>query len=89
MPAASKNRTKQAVGLSYDSHKDQAPTVSVKGQNVQAEMIVKIAQRYGIPVVKKRELSAVLSNLNLDQQIPGQIFEAVAQIMVQIDKNLK
>ncbi len=84
-----RKKTTKAVGLSYVDKLDDAPVVSVKGENMHAETIVKIARRYGIPVVKKKELASVLSTLKVDQTIPGQVFEAVAQIMVQIDRKLK
>jgi flagellar biosynthesis protein len=88
MTANFKSKPSLAVGLCYEHGKDVAPTIAIKGQNLSAETIIKIAQRYGVPVVKKSELTKVLSNLSIDQKIPGQLFEAVAQVMIQIDKKL-
>lgn len=79
---------KLAVGLSYDEMRDPAPTLSVKGENLNADQIVKIAKRYGVPVVERAEVARSLIDRKLDQEIPASLYEAVALIFSQIKQRL-
>ena len=80
-----KRSYKAAIGLAYLSSQDSAPTVEVKGEDLIAERIVRTAQRFGVPVVEDRTLARALSGLELDQQIPESLFEAVAVLLNQIE----
>ena len=84
--SALKTRFVRAVGLSYD--KQAAPTVSVKGMYLSADEMVKLAKRFGVPVVEKAELAQVLEGLDIDQEIPEDLYEAVATILHQIDARI-
>ena len=77
---------KVAVGLDYDAASSSAPGVTVKGTELSADEIVKLAVRYGIPVVERGTLASALALLDLDQEIPPHLYEAVAIILGQIDK---
>ena len=80
-----KNRYKTAVGLSYHPGKESAPTVEVKGENLSADRIVLAARRFGVPVVEDNGLAAALSSVELDQQIPESLFEAVAVVLNRVE----
>ncbi|MDZ4785644.1 MAG: EscU/YscU/HrcU family type III secretion system export apparatus switch protein [bacterium] len=79
---------KSAVGLSFDPKKEDAPTISVKGQNYSADQIVKIAQRFAIPVVENPSLAKTLSKLDIDSSIPESLFESVAILLKALDPAL-
>lgn len=72
---------KSALGLKYDSRREPTPSLSVKGEDLDADQVVKIARRYGIPVVHDPDLARALSTMELDQQIPADLFEAVAIVL--------
>jgi flagellar biosynthesis protein len=75
---------KCAVGLAYNPHCDDAPIVCVKGDGIQADEIVRLAKRYGIPIVEKGEIAEILSDVQIDETIPEDIYEAVALILSEL-----
>ena len=80
-----KRRYRTAIGLAYLPGRESAPSVEVKGEDLVAERIVQTAHRFGVPVVEDRSLARALNGLELDQQIPESLFEAVAVVLNQIE----
>ncbi|MFH2060640.1 MAG: EscU/YscU/HrcU family type III secretion system export apparatus switch protein [Pseudomonadota bacterium] len=76
-----KEYPKKAVALRYDRKKDDAPTVVAKGQGKVAEKIIELAQKHGIPIKDDPDLIEVLSSLDIDEEIPSQIYVAVAELL--------
>jgi flagellar biosynthesis protein len=72
---------KRAVALRYDAGQNAAPVVVAKGNGVQADAILAVARRNGVPVREDRLLVSVLSQLKVDQEIPPQLYGAVAAIL--------
>ena len=72
---------KQAVALRYDTPQDAAPKVVAKGQGAIAEKILELAKANGVAVREDRNLVAVLSKLDIDREIPPQLYAAVATIL--------
>lgn len=73
-----------AVGIDYNPNKDSAPIVCVKGSGYQADEIVRLANRYGIPIIEKGEIASILSDVPVDEEIPEDIYEAVALILSEL-----
>lgn len=73
--------TKKAVALRYDRQKDDAPKVVAKGQGIIAEKIIDVAHQYDIPVKDDPDLIEVLSSLEIDEEIPSEIYVAVAELL--------
>lgn len=71
----------KAVALKYDRSKDSAPKVTAKGQGRIARKIIEIAREHNIPVKDDPDLLEVLSNLDIDQEIPAEIYVAVAELL--------
>lgn len=69
-----------AVALSY-ADKSKAPVVVAKGYGVVAESIMRTARDSGVYVHPSPELVTLLMQVNLDRQIPAQLYLAVAEIM--------
>ena len=88
---ASKRLSKHqnAIGLGYSPNIDSSPSIAVKGEHLEADQIVRLAKRFGVPVVEKKELAKALRALNVDDNVPSELFEAVALIIAQVDKRLK
>jgi len=83
------SKHRSAVGLSYSTGSDLSPTIAVKGDRLEADEIVRLARRFGIPVVEKKQLAMALRALNIDESVPSELFEAVALVIAQVDKRIK
>jgi flagellar biosynthesis protein len=71
----------RAVALRYEPKKDRAPKVVAKGRGYLAEKILDLARQHNIPVRHDKNLLQVLSRLDLDQEIPGEVYAVVAEIL--------
>lgn len=78
---APKDKKKKAVALKYDRFKDAAPTVTAKGQGKVAENIIALALAHGVPVKDDPDLVEVLASLDISQEIPPEIYVAVAELL--------
>lgn len=74
-------QSRQAVALRYQPKSDHAPRLVAAGRGYLADKILELAQRYGIPVRQDRNLLQVLSRLDLNQEIPPEVYQAVAEIL--------
>ena len=72
---------KRAVALQYGPD-DAAPVVVASGMGYLAERIVGVAQENGVPVYEDDSLATILSQLNLGQQIPEELYQAIVEIYV-------
>lgn len=75
-----KNLTQKAVALKYDIEKDNAPKVTAKGKGETASNIIKIAKENNIPIKKDEDLIELLSQIDIDKEIPSSMYRAVAEI---------
>jgi flagellar biosynthesis protein len=78
-------RPKRAAALRYDkdsAHPPGAPKVVAAGAGLIAERIVEIAREQGVPVREDPALAEALARLELEQEIPPELFAAVAEILV-------
>ncbi len=74
-------RPKKAVALKYKSGQDNVPKVTAKGTGLIAEKIIAVARKQGIPVKDDPNLIEVLSRLDLDQEIPPELYVVVAELL--------
>lgn len=72
---------KKAVALKYIPGESEAPVVVAKGQGAVADMILQKAKENGVAVQEDAALVEVLSKLDLDQQIPPELYNLVAEIL--------
>lgn len=70
----------RAVALSY-ADRGKAPVVVAKGYGVTAESILRAARDAGVYVHASPELVNLLLRVDLDRQIPPQLYVAVAEVM--------
>lgn len=70
---------KQAVALEYGLNS--APVLTAKGEADVAEDIIAEARRRGVYVAEDPELLALLSRLELGEEIPPQLYTAVAVVL--------
>ena len=70
-----------AVALRYTPPEDTAPVVVAKGGGYTAKKIIEVAKEHGIPVREDPNLVKMLATLDLNEEIPQQIYAAVAQVL--------
>ncbi|WP_312471388.1 FlhB-like flagellar biosynthesis protein [Neobacillus sp.] len=77
-----KNRTKQiqAVALSYETSKQMAPKVVAKGKGNVANNIIEKAKKHQVPIQEDPSLVELLSQLQINEAIPEQLYDAVAEV---------
>jgi flagellar biosynthesis protein len=75
------NDRQQAVALRYKPENDRAPKLVAKGQGYLAEKILELARQHHIPVREDKNLLQILSRLDLNQEIPAEVYKAVAEIL--------
>jgi len=74
-------RVKKAVALKYERSKDRAPRVTAKGARKIAERIIELAREKGIPITEDPDLVGALMKLDLQEQIPEELYKVVAEIL--------
>ncbi len=79
-------RTKQAAALTYDSSEQAAPKLVAKGSGETAEEIIKLALENEIPIQEDETLVQLLSELEINETIPDELYKAVAEIFAFIYK---
>lgn len=77
---------KKAVALKYNKDKDRAPKVVAKGKGYIAEKIIQAARENNVPLYEDKNLSQVLEALDLDTEIPPELYRAVAEVLAFIYK---
>lgn len=75
------DKIKKAAALKYDKDIDNAPRLIAKGSGIIAEKIIEIARSHGIHIHEDKALIEVLSSLELYQEIPPDLYKAVAEIL--------
>jgi len=83
---SSEKDRKKAVALKYDMKKDKAPKVIAKGKGETAKNIIKIAKKKGIPIQEDKDLVEMLSKIELDREIPPNLYKAVAEVFIFLHK---
>ncbi|KAF6581036.1 EscU/YscU/HrcU family type III secretion system export apparatus switch protein [Paenibacillus sp. EKM212P] len=75
---------KKAVALKYTPGESEAPIVVAKGSGRVADSILEKAKEHGVPVQEDAALVEVLSKLDLDEQIPAELYQLVAEVLTYI-----
>jgi flagellar biosynthesis protein len=70
-----------AIALKYDKEKDTAPRVVAKGMRLKAEKIREIAREYKIPIMKNVPLANALYRIDVGQEVPEELYDAVAEVL--------
>jgi len=70
-----------AIALKYDKEKDAAPRIVAKGLRLKAEKIREIAKQYNIPLMKNVPLANALYRVDVGQDVPEELYDAVAEIL--------
>jgi flagellar biosynthesis protein len=90
MPSKNQNlnrsRRLQAAALQYDQERHEAPVIVAKGSSAVAERIIALAKKHDIPLQRDPELLQILMKLEINQEIPENVFHAVAEVLAMVYK---
>jgi len=79
------NPTHIAVALKYQQDEDPAPKVIAMGTGLIAEKIKEIAKAHGVPILENKPLAQALhKSVNVGDEIPADLYAAVAEILAQV-----
>jgi len=73
-----------AVALHYE--KPGAPRVVATGRGEIGQKIVEVAREHGVPIEENAGLAAALSEVEIGDEIPVELYKAVAEVLVFILK---
>jgi flagellar biosynthesis protein len=69
-----------AIALHYD--RSGAPRVVAKGRGSIGEKIIEVAKAHDIPIEENELLAGALSNVELGDEIPAELYKAVAEVLI-------
>ena len=75
------NPTHIAVALSYERGADSAPVILAKGADLMALQIREIANEAKVPVMRDIPLARALYELEIETEIPEELYEATAVVL--------
>jgi len=75
-------KIKEAAALQYSPDKDCAPKIVAVGRGEVAEKIVGTARESDVPIYEDAQLAHTLNQMNLGDEIPPELYELVAEILV-------
>ncbi|WP_284036631.1 EscU/YscU/HrcU family type III secretion system export apparatus switch protein [Neobacillus sp. 114] len=70
----------QAVALSYHASNQHAPKVVAKGKGNVAKKIIETAKEHKVPIQEDSTLVELLSQLEINETIPEELYQAVAEV---------
>jgi flagellar biosynthesis protein len=85
------HKRKKAVALRYDQEKNQAPKVVATGSGLIAENVIEKAKEHNVPILEDKSLVELLAELNINETIPEELYQAVAEVFAFIyraDQNI-
>lgn len=81
---------KEAIALSYNPETGNSPTVVAKGKGKIADNILEQATVHNVPIYEDPNLIELLGKLDLNDSIPEQLYQAVAEVFAfiyRLDRN--
>jgi flagellar biosynthetic protein FlhB len=79
------NPTHIAVAVKYDTEVANAPVVVAKGEDFLAQKIREAATEHGVEIVENKPLArAIYTTVEVGQQIPPELYQAVAEVLAVI-----
>jgi flagellar biosynthesis protein FlhB len=78
------NPTHLAIALRYDDAETSAPRVLAQGEGDFARRLIEAAHAYGVPVIRDVPVARALAELEVGDEIPEALYEAVAEILNEV-----
>lgn len=80
--AAAEKKQLRAVALRYDKNRAASPEVVASGKGKIAEKIIAAAREAGIYIKEDPDLLELLARVPVGQEIPMELYQAVAELLV-------
>lgn len=77
-------KRKKAAALRYDQTKENAPIVAASGKGLLADTIIEKARENNVPIVEDASMVELLAELNINETIPAELYQAVAEVFAYI-----
>ena len=74
-------KRKTVVALRYDIDRDRAPLVLATGRGAVADEILRVAEDNKIPLYEDPELAKLLAKLELDTEVPPELYTLVTEVL--------
>jgi len=81
-----KKNLKSAVALNYQKETDVVPKVTAKGEGLVAERIIELARENQVPIKEDPDLVEILSQVDLNKEIPPSVYKVVAELLAFVYK---
>lgn len=79
-------RRKKAVALRYDKDQSNAPKIVATGKGLVAENVIEKAKENNVPILEDESLVEILAELNINETIPEELYQAVAEVFAFVYK---
>jgi len=73
-------KRKKAVALRYDQEQNHAPKIVATGKGMVAENVIEKAKENNVPILEDESLVELLAELNINETIPEELYQAVAEV---------
>ena len=77
---------KEAIALTYNPQESNGPIVKAKGKGKIAENILQSAKEHDVPIYEDPNLVQLLGQLDMNESIPEELYQAVAEVFAFIYK---
>jgi len=77
----------KAAALKYDKGSGAAPKVVASGKGELAQKIIQKAKEFNVPIFANEALVNSLVDLEVDAQIPSELYQSVVEVFVWLMKN--
>lgn len=74
------DKRRKAVAMRYDQTKETAPRITAAGKGLVAENIIELANQHHVPIQKDETMVELLANLEINEKIPEELYQAVAEV---------
>ncbi|MDP4146788.1 MAG: EscU/YscU/HrcU family type III secretion system export apparatus switch protein [Bacillota bacterium] len=74
---------RKAAALKYEANYE-APIVTAAGMGIIADNIINTADENNVPIVYNKELADLLTNVDVGEAIPSELYEIVAEVIAYI-----
>lgn len=84
-------KRKKAVALRYNQEQNHAPKVVATGKGLIAVNVIEKAKENNVPILEDESLVELLAELNINETIPEELYQAVAEVFAfiyQADQNI-
>ncbi|RUM56449.1 MAG: flagellar biosynthesis protein FlhB [Nautilia sp.] len=77
---------KKAVAMKYKAYEDNAPKVIAKGKGEIAKKIIEKAKQYDVNIFENPELTDMLMNVEVNEEVPPELYKSVVEVFVWLHK---